>query len=160
MGSDTFCYLALDFDETQFCFFVWFMLWVAHMRKKKQTVTSVQYEVIWIQHVQWYILLLGTVFSLRVRTVSKKTCEIAHVKFKFKLGLKCQTSVIFWTMKDGSLTINTLSIIICFTCKTSFKMTLTIYQKWLTCYAGFLSNRSKFCVIWIIRFCSKFASLW
>ena len=33
--------------------------------------------------------------DLRVRTVSKRTCEIAHVKFNFKLGLKCQTTVIF-----------------------------------------------------------------
>ena len=69
---------------------------------------------------------------LRVQTVSKKTCEIAHISFNFKLGLKCQNTVIFGIMKDGSFMLNTLNIIICFTCRTSFKMALTTFQKWLT----------------------------
>ena len=73
--------------------------------------------------------------TLRVRTVSKKTCEIDYVQYNFKLGLKCQTTITFRIMKDGSLmiiTIITINTIFCFTCKTSFKMALTVYQKWLS----------------------------
>ena len=69
---------------------------------------------------------------LRVRTVSKKICQIVHVSFNVKLGLECQTTVIFGIMKDGSFMLNTLSIIVSFTCITSFKMAPTIYQIWLT----------------------------
>ena len=35
----------------------------------------------------------------------------------------------FGKMKDGTLIINTLSIIICFTCRTFFKMARAIFQK-------------------------------
>ena len=97
---------------------------------------------------------------LRVRTVLKKICEIAHVQFSFELGWECPNTAVFWIMKDGSLVTNILSIFICFTCRTSFKMALTIYQKWLTWYTGFLSKRSKICVDLIIQLCSNFASLW
>ena len=56
--------------------------------------------------------------TLRLRTVSKKTCEITPVQFNFKLGFNCQTSVIFRLMKDGSLIISNLRIINCFRCRT------------------------------------------
>ena len=39
-----------------------------------------------------------------------------------KLSLKCQTTVIFGIMKDRSPMINTLSIVICSTCRTSSEM--------------------------------------
>ena len=38
----------------------------------------------------------------------------------FKLGFKYQTTVIVEIMKDGSLIISTLSVIICLTCRNFF----------------------------------------
>ena len=83
---------------------------------------------------------------LRVRTVSKKKKKKKKKERdmrdrpclnSFNFGLKCHTTVIFGIMKDGSFMLNTLNIIIRFTCRTSFKMTLMIHQKRLKQYLGF-----------------------
>ena len=67
-------------------------------------------------------------FDLRVRNVFKKTWEIGHVLFNFNLAFKSQTIVIFGIMKymEAFHMRHTLSIIICFTGRNSFKMALTI----------------------------------
>ena len=61
----------------------------------------------------------------------------------------------FWNniIKDWSFITNTLSIIIAFTCRNSFQnFAIDISEKVNMIYR-FLSNRSKFCVVRIIRFC-------
>ena len=45
---------------------------------------------------------------LRVRAVFHKTVLVCYVYCNFKLGFTCRITVIFGTLKDGSLLINTL----------------------------------------------------
>ena len=51
---------------------------------------------------------------LRVRAVFHKTVRVCHVYCNFKIGFTCRITVIFGTLKDGSLLINTLASNICF----------------------------------------------
>ena len=46
---------------------------------------------------------------LRVRAFFHKTVRVCHVYCNFKLGFTCRITVIFGTLKDGSLLINTLA---------------------------------------------------
>ena len=57
---------------------------------------------------------------LRVRAVFDKTVRVCHVYCNFKLGFTCRITVIFWTLKDGSLLINTLASNICFSYRNMF----------------------------------------
>ena len=51
---------------------------------------------------------------LRVRAVFHKTVRVCHVYCNFNIGFTCQITIIFGTLKDGSLLINTLASNICF----------------------------------------------
>ena len=55
-----------------------------------------------------------SISELRVRAVFHKTVWVCHVYCNFKIGFTCQITVIFGTLKDGSLLINTLASNICF----------------------------------------------
>ena len=46
---------------------------------------------------------------LRVRAFFHKTVWVCHVYCNFKIGFTCRITVIFGTLKDGSLLINTLA---------------------------------------------------
>ena len=59
--------------------------------------------------------------SLRVRAFFHKTVRVCHVYCKFKIGFTCRITVIFGTLKDGSLLINTLASNICFSYRNMFQ---------------------------------------
>ena len=59
--------------------------------------------------------------SLRVRAFFHKTVRVCHVYCNFKIGFTCWITVIFGTLKDGSLLINTLASNICFTYRNMFQ---------------------------------------
>ena len=95
--------------------------------------------------------------SLRVRAVFHKTVRVCHVYCNFKLGFTCLITVIFGTLKDGSLLINTLASNICFSYRNMFQNGVDALSKIVD---TFLSKSSKFYLVRIIRKCSNFASLW
>ena len=90
----------------------------------------------------------------------QKTYEIFHVYCIFYSGFMCQTTVIFGTMKDGSLVLNTLASWNCFTCRNLFQNGANDMSEWLTFETAFCKKSSKFCIVRIIWFWSNFASLW
>ena len=94
---------------------------------------------------------------LRVRAVFHKTVRVCHVYCNFKLGFTCRITVIFGTLKDGSLLINTLASNICFSYRNMFQNGVDALSKIVD---AFLSKSSKFYLVRIIRKCSDFASLW
>ena len=94
---------------------------------------------------------------LRVRAVFDKTVQVCHVYCNFKLGFTCRITVIFGTLKDGSLLINTLASNICFSYRNMFQNGVDALPKIVD---AFLSKSSKFYLIRIIQKCSNFASLW
>ena len=95
--------------------------------------------------------------SLRVRAVFHKTVRVCHVYFNFKTGFTCWITVIFGTLKDGSLLINTLASDICFSYRNMFQNGVDALSKIVD---AFLSKSSRFYLVRIIRQCSNFASLW
>ena len=58
---------------------------------------------------------------LRVRAFFHKTVRVCHVYCNFKIGCTCRITVIFGTLKDGSLLINTLASNICFSYRNMFQ---------------------------------------
>ena len=93
--------------------------------------------------------------ALRVRTVSKR-----HVRSSmFTATFKLVSRVIFGTMKDGSLVINTLASFKCLTWRSLFWNGANDMSEMVNMINGFLSKSSKLCVVRIMRFCSNFASL-
>ena len=78
---------------------------------------------------------------LRVRAVFDKTVRVCHVYCNFKLGFTCRSTVIFWTLKDGSLLINTLASNICFSYRNMFQNGVDALSKIVD---AFLSKSSKF----------------
>ena len=94
---------------------------------------------------------------LRVRTFFHETVQVCHVYCNFKIGFTCQITVIFGTLKDGSLLINTLASNICFSYRNMFQNGVDALSKIVD---AFLSKSSKFYLVRIIRKCSNFASLW
>ena len=47
--------------------------------------------------------------TLRVRAFFHKTIRVCHVYCNFKISFTCRITVIFGTLKDGSILINTLA---------------------------------------------------
>ena len=94
---------------------------------------------------------------LRVRAVFHKTVWVCHVCCNFEIGFKCRITVIFRTLKDGSLLINTLASHICFSYRNMFQNGVDALPKRVD---AFLSKSSKFYLVQIIRQCSNVASLW
>ena len=96
-------------------------------------------------------------FCLRVRAVFHKTFRVCHVYCNFKVGFTCQITIIFGTLKDGSLLINTLASNICFSYRNMFQNGVDALSKIAD---AFLSKSSKFYLVRIIRKCLNFDSLW
>ena len=67
-------------------------------------------------------IVLPQIFvCLRVQAFFHKTVLVCHVYFNFKIGFTCRITVIFGTLKDGSLLINTLASNICFSYRNMFQ---------------------------------------
>ena len=87
-------------------------------------------------------------FFLRVRAVFHKTVRVCHVYCNFKIGFTCRITIIFGTLKDGSLLINTLASNICFSYRNMFQNGVDALSKIVD---AFLSKSSKFYLVRIIR---------
>ena len=85
------------------------------------------------------------------------TVWVCHVYCNFKIVCTCRINVIFGTLKDGSLLINSLASNICFSYRNMFQNGVDALSKIVD---AFLSKSSKFHLVRIIRKCSNFASLW
>ena len=66
---------------------------------------------------------------LRVRAFFHKTVRVCYVYCNFKIVFTCRIAVIFGTLKDGSLLINTLASNIFLATETYSKMASTLCQK-------------------------------
>ena len=86
--------------------------------------------------------------SLRVRAFFHKTVRVCHVYCNFKIGFTCRITVIFGTLKDGSLLINTLASNICFSYRNMFQNGVDALSKIVD---AVLSKSSKFHLVRIIR---------
>ena len=84
---------------------------------------------------------LCIMYRLRVRAVFHKTVRVCHVYCNFKIGFTCRFTVIFGTLKDGSLLINTLASNICFSDRNMFQNGVDALSKIVD---AFLSKSSKF----------------
>ena len=85
---------------------------------------------------------------LRVRAFFHKTVRVCHVYCNFKIGFMCRITVIFGTLKDESLLINTLASNICFSYRNMFQNGVDALSKIVD---AFLSKSSKFHLVRIIR---------
>ena len=85
---------------------------------------------------------------LRVRAFFHKTVRVCHVYCNFKIGFTCRITVIFGTLKDESLLINTLASNICFSYRKMFQNGVDALSKIVD---AFLSKSSKFHLVRIIR---------
>ena len=79
--------------------------------------------------------------GLRVRAFFHKNVRVCHVYCNFKIGFTCRITVIFGTLKDGSLLINTLASNICFGYRNMFQNGVDALSKIVD---AFLSKSSKF----------------
>ena len=73
----------------------------------------------------------------------QKAYEIFHVYCIFYSGFMCQTTVIFWITKDGSLVLNTLASWNCFTCRNLFQNGANDMSECLTCETAFCKKKLK-----------------
>ena len=89
-----------------------------------------------------------TFLVLRVRAFFHKTVRVCHVYCNFKIGFTCRITVIFGTLKDGSLLINTLASNICFSYRNMFHNGVDALSKIVD---AILSKSSKFNLVRIIR---------
>ena len=90
----------------------------------------------------------GQFMTLRVRAFFHKTVRVCHVYYNFKIGFTCRITVIFGTLKDGSLLINTLASNICFSYRNMFQNGVDALSKIVD---AFVSKSSKFHLVRIIR---------
>ena len=74
----------------------------------------------------------------------QKTYEIFHVYCIFYSGFMRQTTIIFGIMKDGSLVLNTLASLNCFTCRNLFKYGANDMSECLTCETAFCKKAQNF----------------
>ena len=87
-------------------------------------------------------------YNLRVRAFSHKTVRVCHVYCNFKIGFTCRITVIFGTLKDGNLLINSLASNVCFSYRNMFQNGVDALSKIVD---AFLSKSSKFHLVRIIR---------
>ena len=100
-----------------------------------------------------YKVLLPSIPKLRyLRAVFHKTVRVCLVYCNFKMSFTCRITVIFGTLKDGSLLINTLASNICFSYRNMFQNGVDALSNIVD---AFLSKSSKFYLVWIIRYYSK-----
>ena len=86
--------------------------------------------------------------QLRVRAFFHKTVRVCHVYCNFKVGFACRITVIFGTLKDGSLFNNTLASNIRFRYRNMLQNGVDALSKKLT---PFCQKSSKFYLVQIIR---------
>ena len=86
--------------------------------------------------------------NLRVRGFFHKTVWVCQVNCNFKSSFTCRITVIFGTLQNGSLLINTLASNICFSYRNMFQNGVDALSKIVD---AFLSKSSKFYIVWIIR---------
>ena len=96
----------------------------------------------------FYLYICQVDNTLRVRAFFHKTVWVCHVYCNFKIGFTCRITVIFGTLKDGSLLINSLASNICFSYRNMFQNGVDALPKIVD---AFLSKRSKFHLVRIIR---------
>ena len=92
--------------------------------------------------------LLFVVNLLRVRAFFHKTVRVCHIYCNFKIGFTCRITVIFGTLKDWSLLINTLASLIYLSYRNMFQNGVDALSKIVD---AFLSKSSKFHLVRIIR---------
>ena len=85
---------------------------------------------------------------LKVRAFFHKTVRVCHIYCNLKIGFTCWITVIFGTLKDGSLLINTLASNICLSYRNMFQNGVGALSKIVD---AFLSKTSKFYHVRIIR---------
>ena len=102
-------------------------------------------------------ITMPRIIILRVRAFFHKTVRVCHVYCNFKIGFTCRITVIFGTLKDGSLWINTLASNIWFSYRNIVQNGVDALPKIVD---AFLSKSSNFHLVQIIRQCSNFVSLW
>ena len=88
------------------------------------------------------------IFVLRVRAFFHKTVRVCHVYGNFEIGFTCPITVIFGTLKDESLLINTLASNICFSYRNIFQNGVDALPKIVD---AFLSKSSNFHLVRIFR---------
>ena len=93
---------------------------------------------------KYFRILIG----LRVQAFFHRTVRVCHVYCNFKIGFTCRITVIFGTLKDGSLLINNLASNICFSYRNMFQNGVNALPKIVD---AFLSKSSKFHLVRIIR---------
>ena len=108
---------------------------------------SCLFPKVWLSMFFEYVCLCN-MYGLRVRAVFHKTVRVCHVYCNFKIGFTCRITVIFGTLKDGSLLINTLASNICFSYRNMFQNGVDALSKIVD---AFLSKSSKFYLVLIIR---------
>ena len=133
--SDQHCYLLMTWvwNYTVVIFFIC-----------KQVFHTFSTNILFYHHKT----LCQTKINLRERAVFHKTVRVCHVYCNFKIGFTCRITVIFGTLKDGSLLINTLASNICFSCRNMFQNGVDALSKIVD---AFLSKSSKFYLVRIIR---------
>ena len=104
-----------------------------------------------------YVFIFASCEPLKVRAFFHKTVRVCHVYCNFTIGFTCRMTVIFGTLKDWSLLINTLASNICFSYRNTFQNGVDAVPEIVD---AFLSKSSNFHLVRIIRKCSNFASLW
>ena len=116
---------------------------------------SCKISVFWMHSICWHpdiaaCRLPGEMdfMTLRVRAFFHKTVRVCHVYCNFKIGCTCRITVIFGTLKDGSLLINTLASNICFSYRNMFQNGVDTLSKIVD---AFLSKSSKFYLVRISR---------
>ena len=85
---------------------------------------------------------------LKGTSVFCKTVQVCNVYCNIKIAFTCRITVIFGTLKDGSLLINTLASNICFSYRNMFQNGVDALSKVVD---AFLSKSSKFYLVLIIR---------
>ena len=122
------------------------VLWMCecfHLVGKSKWITQISHTGLKI--IQAALLRVS---SLRVRAFFHKTVQVCHVYCNFKIGFTSRIIVIFGTLKDGSLLINTLASNICFSYRNIFQNGVDALPKIVD---AFLSKSSNFHRVQIIR---------
>ena len=132
-------------------------MWFPFGNTNNQDVPSIEFQE-WISQPEFgyhplrtekvFSEIFGWKLNLRVRAFFHKTVRVCHVCCNFKVGFTCRITVIFGTLKDGSLLINTLASNICFSYRNMFQNGVDALSKIVD---AFLSKSSKFHLVRIIR---------
>ena len=114
-----------DYDSGNFQCFPFFSTQLhRYIRARSRSTMHVSQEL--SLKFDYYLIIL------RVRAVFHKTVRVCHVYCNFKTGFTCRITVIFGTLKDGSLLTDALSSNICFRYRNMFQNGVDALSKKLT----------------------------